>query len=102
MISLGRITSAIAVLGTIVLYATLLTWPELGQPAESGVRLVNIIGSAVVISMPVGWVMGILHWGSNSALGERKRTWGLIVILGFILGATLYFYHPRGASRDSA
>jgi hypothetical protein len=95
---LGRVVSAIAVLGATGLGVALAIHPELGRPESAAIRWIDWVGLVTVLCMALCWVLALFHWGTNAALAERKTAWGFAVILGFFLGAAVYFYHPRGAS----
>jgi drug/metabolite transporter (DMT)-like permease len=94
----GRVASAIAVLGAAGLAVALAVNPELGRPESPAIRWIDWVGLITVLCMSLSWILAMFHWGTNTALADRKRAWGFAVILGFFLGAAVYFYHPRGAS----
>ena len=98
MKSLGRASSAIAILGAVGLAFALTMNPDLGQPDEPAIRWIDWIGLLTVVCMFLSWVLALFHWGASTGLANRKTTWGFVGMLGFFLGAAVYFYHPRGAA----
>ncbi len=90
MITVGRLTGVIGTLGGLVLFALL------GAGVEGSVNApgaMDVVGAIVALSMFLSWFIAIWHWGRYyPAEGQGKGTWGVVVIMGFFLGATAYWF----------
>jgi drug/metabolite transporter (DMT)-like permease len=100
LVTFGRFSALVTVLGTIGLVVALMLSPELGRPAASSIRLIDYVGALVALSFPVTWLTAIWHWGTRMPPYPGKGSWGVAVVLGFVLGAAAYwFWGVRPLSR---
>ena len=92
MILIGRVTALAALLGPAVLAALLLLRPELGGPSTGAVRPIDVAALLMLIAMLFTWIGAIWHWATHHPAGGARTRWGLIVVLGFTIGATAYWF----------
>jgi hypothetical protein len=92
MLLAGRLTALAALLGPAVLAVLLLVRPELGAPSTGEVRPIDLAALLMLLAMLATWVGAIWHWATHHPPGGGRTRWGLIVVLGFTIGATAYWF----------
>lgn len=94
MVIIGRAVAAVGVGGAIVLFTVLATVGEGGTVLSN---VLGVTGALVAFSMFAAWLLAIWHWGSRYPSGRPgKGFWGLVVVCGFVLGATAYWFIAAG------
>lgn len=100
MVTLGRLTATIGVGGSVILFAVLA-----GAGAQDGTPLGNALGwlgGIASLMMVVTWFLAIWHWGTRyPADRPGKNVWGLVAVLGFVLGAGAYWFWAVGKPTQS-
>ena len=56
------------------------------------VHVVDWVGLLIFAGAAVAWFTAIYHWARYFPREGPRRTWGLVVVLGFLPGAIVYWW----------
>jgi xanthine/uracil permease len=88
--AIGRVASAIVLLAVATMVVMVAVRPDLGT--HSGpVHVLDWVGLVLYLAVPVTWISAILHWAIHFPRTGPKTLWGLVVVLGFVPGAIVYW-----------
>ena len=90
MLLLGRVASAVVLLAVAAMVLVVTVLP--GLEHVGAIHVLDWIGVVLYVTAPVTWISAIVHWGTRFPSVGRRTLWGLVVVLGFVPGAIVYWY----------
>lgn len=98
MITVGRISGLAGTLGAVGMFVLF----GLGYTGSLGPpNMIDTAGALVAGSMFFSWGLALWHWGVRYPADRPGRgMWGVFVIIGFVIGATAYWFFAAEKTLD--